>query len=144
MSRRGTPVRDLDGLIRACVARRRELGLTQLQVDAAAGIQDGYCGKWEAGVKGLGRMSLGCILGALRLKLIVAGSDHRGLLLENEGLAAISTADHLKKIRRHGAAITNARHKHRKAKWGRKGALKRWRVWRAIKADAAARPPRAQ
>jgi hypothetical protein len=52
-------------------ARRRALGLRQLELDDLAGTQSGYQGKLEKGIRGYGDMSLSCTLGALGLELYV-------------------------------------------------------------------------
>lgn len=52
-------------------ARRRALGLRQLELDDLSGTQSGYQGKLEKGIRGYGDMSLSATLGALRLELYV-------------------------------------------------------------------------
>lgn len=52
-------------------ARRRALGLRQLEVDDLAGTPDQYAGKLEAGMRNYGDVSLSCIMGALGLQLLV-------------------------------------------------------------------------
>ncbi len=64
-------VRDYDGLRAAVATRRKELGLTQLDLDDAAGLQTGYASKLEAGIKNYGPMSLTSTLDALGLELAV-------------------------------------------------------------------------
>lgn len=59
----------LDGLVTALTARRHALGLSQLALDDRAGLQSGYCGKIECGIKGLGQISLPLHLGGLRCEL---------------------------------------------------------------------------
>jgi hypothetical protein len=65
-------VRDYDQLCQAIAARRRSLGLTQLEVDDLSGCQSGYQGKIEAQVRRFGSLSLPMILAALGLDLYVA------------------------------------------------------------------------
>jgi hypothetical protein len=65
-------VRDYDQLRAAIAARRRELGLRQLEVDDRSGCQPGYQGKIEAGCRKLGDLSLPMILAGLDLDLYVA------------------------------------------------------------------------
>lgn len=59
------------GLMNALKARRMDLGLSQLEVDDKAGLQDGYCGKLEAwdrdGGRRWGPVSLDLLLGAYDL-----------------------------------------------------------------------------
>jgi hypothetical protein len=38
---------DYDGLVQALIARRKQLGWTQLELDDRAGFQDGYAAKLE-------------------------------------------------------------------------------------------------
>ena len=61
----------LEGLRDLLVARRRELGMPQLLVDDISGLPSGYVAKLEAQMKGLGKLSLPCLLGALGLELAV-------------------------------------------------------------------------
>lgn len=137
--KRGLPVRDLDELRAAFVARRRELGMTQLECDARAGLQDGYTGKWEAGIKGLGRVSLGCLLGALGLRLMVSRADHKRILIdENPGFSSEKSERNAKECGTRGARVTNRRHAKRKAAWGRKGARIRWARHRMAKREGSA------
>jgi hypothetical protein len=66
-------VHNYQGLIAALKLRRQQMGMTQLDLDDLAGLQSGYTGKIEAGIKGLAHMSLDCILGGLRVRLVVEG-----------------------------------------------------------------------
>ncbi len=68
-------IRDYDDLRAAIAARRRELGLSQLETDHRAGTHDGYVGKIECGDRCLGDMSLQAILGALGIELVVRTYD---------------------------------------------------------------------
>ncbi len=58
--------------------RRYALGLTQAETDYLAGTSDRYLAKVEAGMKGLGDMSLSSILGVLGLRLAVI-EDEAGI-----------------------------------------------------------------
>ena len=66
-------VHDYDGLIAAIRARSDELQITRETLDDASGLHGGYCGKLLSPIpiKTLGHVSLGPILGALGLALIV-------------------------------------------------------------------------
>jgi hypothetical protein len=66
-------VRDYDGLLEALRARRDALDISHECIDAVSGVQSGYTSKLlcKPPIKGLGRMSLGALLGALGLKLLV-------------------------------------------------------------------------
>lgn len=54
------------GLMDALKARRKELGLSQLEVDDKSGLQDGYCGKLEVWDRDSGRR-----LGPVSLDLLL-------------------------------------------------------------------------
>jgi hypothetical protein len=51
-------IRDYSQLTQALAARRRQLGLRQLDLDEKAGLMSGYSGKIEAGIRKLGDISL--------------------------------------------------------------------------------------
>ena len=67
--------RSYDEVIEVISARRRELGLRQLEVDDLAGLQSGYHSKVECQDRRLGEMSGPAILGALKLELHVRGAN---------------------------------------------------------------------
>jgi GrpB-like predicted nucleotidyltransferase (UPF0157 family) len=58
-------------LTQALAARRRQLGLTQLDVDARAGLQSSYTGKLEIGTRHLGSLSLPMLCAALDIDILV-------------------------------------------------------------------------
>lgn len=62
-----------DGLIAALRARADELDMTRHEIDIQSGLPAGYTGKLfgAAQVKKLGRLSLGCVLGALGCQLLL-------------------------------------------------------------------------
>lgn len=71
-------IRTLEELIAAFRSRREELHLTQMALDDIAGLQDGYCGKIEAGpIRGrsFGEVSLPLILDALGVRIILVPRD---------------------------------------------------------------------
>ena len=78
-------------LTAALAARRRQLGLRQLEVDQLAGFPDQYCGKLEIGTRGVGRMSLPTWLETLGLEIILVARD-QGKPGRRETLSA-SSAD---------------------------------------------------
>jgi hypothetical protein len=78
-------VRDYDGLRLAVRRRRRQLGLTLLDVDFAAGLQDGYAAKLECGVRNFGDMSLAAVLETLDLELVVRARNPRQTSTEIKG-----------------------------------------------------------
>ena len=63
------PIRNFAGLRAALAARRRLLGIRQLEADELSGLPTGYVGKLEAGVKNVGPLSFECLLGALKAEL---------------------------------------------------------------------------
>jgi len=65
-------IRDYRQLTQALAVRRRSLGLRQLDVDEKSGLQSGYVGKIEAGVRHLGPLSLPMLLCALDCDLLLA------------------------------------------------------------------------
>jgi hypothetical protein len=109
--------RDYMELIDHLRAWFRELQVTSLSVDAYAGVADGFFNKAVAAmpIKSLGRRSLGPILGALGLKLILAvdppalekarqrlvQSKFPGRCHTDSVLIRLSEA-HMRKIRRKG------------------------------------------
>jgi hypothetical protein len=64
--------RDYDQLRQALAGRRRQLGLRQLDLDEKSGLQNGYCGKIEKGIRRLGDLSLPMILAGLDCDLLLA------------------------------------------------------------------------
>jgi len=58
-------IRDYSQLTQALAARRRQLGLRQLEVDELSSLPSGYQGKIEACCRSLGKLSLPMILAAL-------------------------------------------------------------------------------
>jgi hypothetical protein len=65
-------IRDYSQLTQALAARRRQLGLRQLDLDEKSGLQSGYAGKVEAGIRKLGDLSLPMILAGLDCDLYLA------------------------------------------------------------------------
>jgi hypothetical protein len=61
-------------LMAGLIRRRKALGYTQEHVNYISGLQEGYCNKLEAHMKGLGRLSLGLLLGALEVQLIAVAA----------------------------------------------------------------------
>ncbi len=72
-------IQGLEELAAVMRDRRRQLGWSQIELDARSGLPDGYTAKLEAIVtnpaasnaRGLGRLSLPLMLGALELELVV-------------------------------------------------------------------------
>lgn len=81
-----------DVLVGELRARRIRLGLSQLAVDALAGLPDGYTAKCEAmltnpaakNARGIGRESLPLLLGALGVQLTLDASGKEGRKSERE------------------------------------------------------------
>jgi transcriptional regulator with XRE-family HTH domain len=59
-------------LTQALAARRRALGLRQLDADEKSGLQSGYVSKIEAGMRKLGDLSLPMLLAAYDCDLLLA------------------------------------------------------------------------
>lgn len=81
-------------------ARRIELGMSQLAVDARAGLPDGYTAKIEASLtnpaarnaRSIGRESLPLMLGALGLELATYAQRGRASKSQNETIALLTEA----------------------------------------------------
>jgi hypothetical protein len=69
-------VTSMSELREALRTRRQHLGLNQRALDERAGLQDGYTGKLEVGVRNYGDLSLECTLGALGVGLHVVVLTH--------------------------------------------------------------------
>lgn len=89
-------------------ARRIALGMSQLDLDERAGLQNGYTGKIEAGIRNFGATSLPSMLGALGMVLMpmLSSAKHE----ENACAAWLSG---------------KSAQKDQKKKWGAKGGRKR-------------------
>lgn len=66
-----TTIRTYDDLRLAIDARRREKGLTMLDLDAVTGLTDGYSAKLCCGMRHFGSLSFGLVLQALGMELVV-------------------------------------------------------------------------
>ena len=73
MARRRTlaTITDAAQFRRAIADRRRALGLSQAALDDRTGLCNSYQSKLEAGMKGFGALSLGLVLQALGVKLLL-------------------------------------------------------------------------
>lgn len=89
-----------EALVAQMRARRIALGMSQLSVDARAGLPDGYTAKVEAmltnpsakNARGIGRESLPLLLGALGLELAAHAQSGRASKSQNETTALLMTA----------------------------------------------------
>ena len=88
----GVKIRDYDQLRASIAARRRALGMRQLEVDEKSGLQSGYAGKIEAGVRRLGPLSLPMLLAALDCDLVLLPRSDASPVERRETLSA-SSAD---------------------------------------------------
>ena len=68
-------ITDHYGLVTALRRRITELGTGLDLVDEVAGLPDGYTGKVLVGRHGLGPISLGAILGALAVKIVLVSDE---------------------------------------------------------------------
>jgi hypothetical protein len=64
-------IRSYEQLTSALAARRRQLGLRQLELDEKSGLMSGYSGKIEVGIRKLGNISLPNLLAALDCDLLL-------------------------------------------------------------------------
>jgi predicted transcriptional regulator len=71
MSEAVSVIQSYDELRQAVASRRKSLGMTQLELDYITGLPDGYQGKIECGVRHFGSLSLGLVLQALGLEIVV-------------------------------------------------------------------------
>jgi hypothetical protein len=145
--------RDYAELIAALKARMAELGVTMETLDDISGLPTRYVSKIfsPTPLRGLGRVSLGPLIGALGLKLIVAEDAEqlariRSRLIQRKARAHIPdepmrhaakmpsvarhlvvTTDFLRKIGAQGGiARANNMTRRRLAQIGRMGAVARW------------------
>ena len=77
-------IREYRDLIETLVARRMELGMTQIDLAERAGLQEGYAGKIEAwkhkkSGRRLGRVSLPLVLEALGVSIVVVTDSGKAL-----------------------------------------------------------------
>jgi hypothetical protein len=68
-------ISDYDGLIRALRARVDELDISRETIDLVSGLQSGYAAKLLAQIKGVGRISLGPLLGTLGCVLVLVEDE---------------------------------------------------------------------
>jgi hypothetical protein len=68
-------ITDYRSLRTALAARRRELGLTQLDLDAIALLTDTHTGRLECGTKRYGDVSLAATLAALGAALVLVPTE---------------------------------------------------------------------
>ena len=61
----------MDDLIRKFIARRKALGLTQLDIDYMMGNSDGLCSKWECGSRSPTAFNLFCWAQVLQVELMI-------------------------------------------------------------------------
>lgn len=84
-------IRDYTQLTQALAARRRQLGLRQLDADEKSGLQPGYFGKIECHDRHFGPLSLPMALAALDVDLLLCPRSEAAPV-ETRGLSA-GTAD---------------------------------------------------
>jgi len=63
-------ITDYPSLRRAMALHRQKLGISQIAFDDLSGLQTGYTGKLECGLKHYGEMSLAVTLAGLGLALV--------------------------------------------------------------------------
>lgn len=121
---------ELRGLL---AERRKSLGLRQLEVDDLAGLQGGYTGKLEVGIKNYGDMSLDAMTGALEVELAVMRRAPAHGKSPDSAMTSLSAAKLARKLRGAKGGRATARNmspKQRRAA-ARKAAVARWTKYRA-------------
>lgn len=118
-------VRSYDELIAALRARASELAISRETIDAVSGLQSGYSGKLLAAVpiKGLGKTSLGPMLGALGLSLVVV-EDLEMLARVRARLTESKSANAMLAARMHEVIVTKITRK-KLLKLAKKGGVAR-------------------
>ena len=97
---------DYKGLVALLAARRRSLGWSQEAVNEIAGLQGGYLNKIEAGIRGLGSMSLSVLLPTLGVELaLVTASKTPPSVSENANLSSASERSPLEEYKKVRQAI---------------------------------------
>jgi hypothetical protein len=93
-------------LRKALAYRRHELGLKQLDLDHLSGIQSGYTGKLEAGIKNYGDVSLPAVLEALGVEMVLMRSTraHGNLQAITRSCSVILRKNRQERGRRGGLA----------------------------------------
>lgn len=147
-----TPVeiRAYRGILDAIVARRHELGLSQAELDAICGFQDGYVSKLEIGPmsdpldrrvqkfvgkkdgRGLGDMSLPTILDGLKLRIVVMPAEAPTIVEELVAQRMIEEKERARQLRVKAGRIGAARRNETmtpddRRRSARKAARARWR-----------------
>ena len=128
------------------IARRKSLGLSQLDVDEISGLPTGYVAKLECSMKRMGPLSLMCLLGALkvRLALVPDAATHPELAVNSEGVIRI-IRNHHAVIGKKGGKVRMARMTARQRRlFARKAARVRWGNWRSAKAAKEAKAKNAR
>jgi len=137
-------------LMLAIDARRRELGMTMLELDARSGLPLGYSGKLftdptKANAKTLGRMSLGLILQALDVEMVlVRSAAPQGTKTELDQIDNTSSvSDRMRKLGSAGGKrwvesrtreqVIRSITKARRARWDKHKAEKRQERLRAVR-----------
>jgi hypothetical protein len=95
-------VREYGELIQGLRDRAEELNVSRETLDAVSGLQSGYTAKLLVGLKGLGRVSLGPLLGSMGLVIVLAEDQdalarvrHRLVPRHPQGHAAHSNVRHV-------------------------------------------------
>jgi hypothetical protein len=131
-----------DELRQLLIARRKSLGLSQLETDEISGLPSGYVAKLECCTKRMGPLSLMCLLGALkvRLALIPDAASYPDLTVSSEGLVRV-VKNHHSTIGKKGGKARMARMTARQRReFARKAVEIRWsKVREAERAEKAER-----
>jgi hypothetical protein len=92
--------RTYEQLTSALAARRRQLGLRQLETDDLSGCQPGYQGKIEVGIRRLGPLSLPMILAALDADILLVPRSDAAPVERTGSCGQIDLAAHRKEYSR--------------------------------------------
>lgn len=109
-------VREYHELLQAIDTRRRELGMPMIELDERAGLPLGYVGKLltdptKRNAKTLGRTSLGLVLKALGIEIVVVRSAtvYERNVVSKRDVSPNELQVRMRKMATKGARTTNAR-----------------------------------
>jgi hypothetical protein len=119
--------RDYDGLRALINARRVELRMRLLDLDHDAGLQNGYAGKIFCGMKNFGPGTLGPILDALDVEIVLMPRSVGTAAKIHENVLQFANVTRLKNYASLGGRISRSRRTDQEwSKFCRKAAHARW------------------
>ena len=131
-----------DELRQLLIARRKSLGLSQLDTDEISGLPSGYVAKLECSMKRMGALSLMCLLGALkvRLALIPDAAPYPDFTVNSEGVIRVTRNHHAALGKKGGKARMARMTARQRREFARKAVEVRWsKVREAERAEKAER-----